>query len=230
MKKLILILSLFIFVYAVDCSNKIELNKIEQTLKSFKPFYSDVPNFLQCDNNKTALEKELCQNQEFIKMFKLLSIANIYAYENATKQEVEHQNFNSKHLYLNLSMYIEKGKPQYEKLCYDLKEKTTSFLGGLSPYKSVSLFYNTKQVKFFILKNKHGFVLRNREGYTIYLGKQCDVIDSFGNKGIWKGKDKNNYQIYIGNKKIMFSYDENNYFVFIATGCAGRSIFWKIEK
>ncbi len=115
--KIILLSLLSLLLYGSECLNTHELNKIQRTIELFNEQYEDIPNYMT--------------------MFKLLSVTNIYAYENATKLEVNHHNYNNKHLFFDLSKYIKDKKIKYNQLCFDLKEKTNDLLGGLLPYPEI---------------------------------------------------------------------------------------------
>jgi len=207
MKKIFFFLLLSILLYSEECSNTQELHNTYNTIESFEQQYNDVPNHI-CVSSKDKLYKDLCKKQDLRAMFQLLSIANIYAYENATKREVNHHSFNSKHLNFDLSKYSTNGEIKFNQLCFSLKEKITDLLGGLSPYHFLILKDKNKDEIFFIMQNKHGYILKNSKGYTIYLGNKCDVLDSFGNHGLWGRKSDNIYHLNIGKKEMTF-YDDS---------------------
>jgi len=183
-------------LYATNsCLNNTEREKINQEISD--EFYQNVANIIECNSTKSSSSFliKVCQNSDLLNMFKVLSQANVYAYENATKKEVDHKIFNKSHLYFDVMKY--KNDKTFNSLCFDLKKSTTDLLGGLSPYKQVELFNKT----FFLQKNKHGAILSSKNGYKIYLGNKCDVLDSKNNYGFWyKNKDK--YIIEINNDKI----------------------------
>ncbi len=169
-------------------------------------FVDDVPNFIHCSHKQTDLDLFVCGNEDFLKMFQLLSMANVYAYENARKIEVDHKTFNEK----NMNHWIEKYNVDTlneNTLCYDLKVATTNFLGGMSPYKIVSLEGDVAE-DFIVQQNKHGLVLSNRNGYIIYIGVDNDVLDSNKKTGHWH-KENNKFFISLNGHEISFYYDEN---------------------
>jgi len=207
----IFIILLFVGIntlYSQDnCLGSDEKNKIHQTF--LNEYYSDVPNVLTCDSlqNKSSFLYKICLNKNLVDMFKVLSQANVYAYENATKREIDHKNFNKSHLSFNLMQYKDK---KLDSLCYDLKKTTTELLGGLSPYKQLNLLNK----KFFLQTNANGFILTSKNGYKIYLGNSCDALNSNNMHGFWY-KNKNSYIIELNHQKIIMhnnisELDKNN--------------------
>ena len=108
--KIILLSLRSLLLYGSECLNTYELTKVQRTIESFNVQYGNVPNYITCRIKKNILEKYICTNPNYMTMFKLLSVANVYAYENATKREVNHHNFNNKHLSFDLSKYIKDKK------------------------------------------------------------------------------------------------------------------------
>ena len=87
-------------------------------------------------------------------------------------------------------------------LCFDLKESIEEAKGGHSPFFVI----RKKGLAFYIIKkNKHGIILTDRNGYKIYMGKDCDVLDSNREKGFWSQK-QNNYTIVFKDKTIEFNF------------------------
>jgi hypothetical protein len=125
------------------CLLEIEKERIEN--RSNKLTIRDTVNFIQCGEDKTPLEEYVCKDDELLWMFKVLTQAEIYAYENATKTEVNHKtyakeyglaertiedNFNGD---WSIKSYRNNGKVNKKQLCYDLKINT-NYNSGLQIY------------------------------------------------------------------------------------------------
>jgi len=196
---------LFQLSYATGCLTQKEKERISKAFDGLN-YYKDVPNFIS-NNQQSILGKFVCKNQEYLDMFHLLSIANVYAWENASKIEVDHSTFNDK----RMRSWIDKYNTEIineVSLCYDLKVETTDLLGGLSPYRIVSVQGEGTTEDYVVQENSHGMVLSNKGGYKIYIGESFDVLDSLRNKGCWY-KDNNTYYISIGDNKLTFYFEEN---------------------
>ncbi len=163
------------------------------------PFYKDVPNIIQCNQKKNIYINKVCRNNKLLKLFDLVSKANVYAYENATKKEVNHYTFNKKYLHINLKSYFKKGQLDTDKLAFNLKKKLMDLLGGDSKYKEIKLFHTS----YIAEENNNGIVLSAQNGNKIYLGKSCDVLDSSNNKGTWYCR-KDKCHVMLGNHTDFF--------------------------
>ncbi len=199
-----IILCFFGSIITAQCLNKKEREKLILAIEELLP-YQDVPNYIKCNGQQTYLEKFVCDNEDYLLMFKLLSIANVYAYENATKREVDHNVFNKEHMGYWEEKY-DSDSISAISLFYDIKIETTNLLGGISPYEVVNIKGDIEGV-FILQKNEHGMILSNRNGYRIYIGVSNDVRDSKKNKGIWR-KEKNKYYAEIDGGNITFSFEE----------------------
>ncbi len=198
-----LLLVLFAGYGEARCLEKSEEQRALRFLEEDE-YYADVPNIIDCKrgHEKSSEFKKLCGNKELVLMLEVLSKANVYAYENATHSEVDHRNFNRRHLKFNLRNYIKKDKLDMNRLCYDLKVKTTDLLGGLSPYIEVELMSgkgkscaSKARVIYFLAKNIYGYVLKGPSKRKIYLGKKGDVLDWRGRRGVWYRIDSNKFII-----------------------------------
>lgn len=192
---IVLLLSNSIFA---QCLTKNEKSRIKLSLNEINEYYEDVSNYIQCQQKNSSLEKFVCTNSDYLLMFNYLSKANIYAYENATKNEVDHQEFNNKDMSHWTTTYNNGNTNKY--LCFDLKQATTDSMGGESPYQFVKLA--DKQYSF--QENENGLVLTSRDGYTIYLNKNCEVSDSKKQFGKWY-KESENFVLKLGDVKYNFT-------------------------
>jgi len=134
MKKFILMLLLCTTIYADSCINSHEKKLLLEVLEKHNAYYGDVTNYIQCNENKSTLEMAVCKDEEYVLMFKLLSQAWVYAYENATKREVNHQTFTQKNMHEQIRNYSSKNKINMNTLCADIKEVTGDALGDETPY------------------------------------------------------------------------------------------------
>jgi len=208
MKKIILIILLpLVYIHAESCIDINEKYKILESIQNNNKYYLDVKNYIQCINKENKLEQFVCKDKDFLLMFKLLSQASVYAYENATKQEVNHQTFNKTNMHWKIHHYMTQSHINTDKLCFDVKDVTTSTLGSDSPYINVKLNSEQQIKTYFLQENRHGVVLKSRDGHKIYLGKNCDVLDNRGVNGLWS-RDKDKYTIFLAKKRLYF--DEEN--------------------
>jgi hypothetical protein len=69
---------------------RVEINK---AIESLTDFYGDVPPSYSCKKPKLAYDKIICANKDLQLLEKLLRMAAVYAYENATKSETNHKTF-----------------------------------------------------------------------------------------------------------------------------------------
>ena len=200
--RLRILILIFIIVSALHakCLTKQESDQliIEGNPKDF----DYIPNYIQCNDTKSNLEKFVCNHPDYFIMFHYLSQVNVYKYEDIYKHEVNHHNFNKKSMAYWKIKYKEINANH---LCFDLKESVVDILGLQAPYKIV----NTKEGSYFIQENKHGAVLTDREGYKIYMGKDCDVMDSKKQKGSWY-RENDQYIIKLGKEKIGFDFSDLN--------------------
>ncbi len=205
--RVLLLVAIFGFMHTLyaQCLDENEKKKLIDTIQYVDEFYVDVPNYIQCDKNQTSLEKLVCQDPDYLQMFRLLSQANVYVSENAIGSEVNHRDFNKKNMkYWKTSFDSE--PINVDHLCFELKEDTNSKLynAGLFPYKMGKL---SGKYVYFLQENKHGVVVTDRDGYKVYMGKNCDVVDSKKQTGRWYN-DETYYVIEIGDTKIDFIADE----------------------
>ena len=208
MKKALIYIVISMFslgTFATDFLTQKERDKILVAFRELK-LYQDVPNYIKCTNHQTDLEKFVCENKDYLKMFNLLSMANVYAWENATKREVNHVTFNERNM-KHWTVKYDANALNKISLCYDLKIATTNLLGGMSPYKIINVEGDFEE-DFVVQENKHGMILSSRSGYKIYVGISYDVFDSNKKKGSWCKKN-NTFFISINGSKIIFYYDEN---------------------
>ena len=192
---ILLLLSSSLFA---QCLTENEKLKVQLSLSEINEYYEDVPNYIQCQQQNLNLEKLVCANSDYMLMFNYLSKVNIYAYENAVKYEVNHQEFNKKDMSHWGTTYNNENINKY--FCFDIKQATTDLMGGESPYQFVKLgdkLYNVQ-------KNEKDLVLTSRDGYKIYLNKNCEVLDSSKQSGEWY-RQSDNFVVKIGNVKYNFT-------------------------
>lgn len=198
-KIFILILLSTSFLFS-KCLVNDERNKLIKSISNKKNLYTNVPNYIQCKKQDSKLNKFVCSESDYLLMFHYLSQINVYKYEDILKQELNHKTFNNK----NMRYWHENFKRlNIKHLCFDLKELTTNLLGGESPYNLLTTNHKT----YYIQKNIHGIILTNRNGYKIYLGKNCDTLDSNNRIGRWS-KVLNKYLINLGSKNIYINSTE----------------------
>ena len=205
MRKVLFFILLSLSSLAAVASNYLTQKERENIQETFRrlDYYHDVPNYINCNTQKTTLEKMVCGNKDLLKMFHLLSIANVFAWENATKREVDHLTFNR----TNMQNWTDRYIVNTAALCFDIKQATNDLLGGISPYKILEL-KGELEGAFALQENEHGIILSNRTGYKIYLGKSYDVIDTNKKRGHWY-KENNIYFITLNESETTFYYNEN---------------------
>jgi hypothetical protein len=66
---------------------------LRRSLKVYEELYGDVPSSIDCINDKRLVTKLICGNKFLSDMELLDRRAQVYAMENATKSEVDHQKY-----------------------------------------------------------------------------------------------------------------------------------------
>ena len=161
MKKLFLLTLLVGFskISYSSCFNDKEYKLISNYLTNGNDdYYKSSPyNIADC-KNKSALSELVCDNSQLKKSLLLLSMGEIYAYENATHTPVE-----------DYSTYKDNKKTALRKLCYIIKTKLSDDFG--------ECFYYAPKVHEIISSktNKNGVVIDSLSR-VIYLGKSCDAV------------------------------------------------------
>lgn len=108
----------------------VSAEKIQESIDKLSS-YQDVPSAIDCKTTKNKAEKIICGSDYLMLMEKLDTRAAIYAYENATKNELEHDRKNA----VKYSLVKTIRKLKTEKAIRDaFIEHTNDSLGGLSPY------------------------------------------------------------------------------------------------
>jgi len=122
--------------------------------------------------NKSALSELVCDNSQLKKSLLLLSMGEIYAYENATHTPVEDYSTYNDALKSWLNDLISKEdnkKTALRKLCYIIKTKLSDDFGE-------GFYYAPKVHEIISSKtNKNGVVIDSLSR-VIYLGKSCDAV------------------------------------------------------
>lgn len=209
MIKLFLLFNLiFISSFAnSSCFTHNEYNLIIQSLPTENEEYYDnfpygrINNIVDC-RESSKLSDMVCKSPELKKALMLLSIGEIYAYENATHSPVpDYSTYNDNFkFFLNNLVEEQKNKElALQKLCYVIKTRLSDNFGGEFYYKpNVHEVLSTKL-------NKHGIIVKNSSS-VFYLGKSCDAING-DSKGKWYiNKDK--FIIELENSTYRFNYDE----------------------
>lgn len=203
-------LLLSIFAQA-SCFTEFENNLITESLpgKNDKyyenPPYGRINNIVNCDE-RTVLSNLVCDIPELRKSLLLLSIGEIYAYENATKSPVpDYSTYNNDLIeWLNNVIKNQASKEiALRKICYIVKTKLSDDFGGDFYYKPT--VYETLSSK----SNKNGVVIENMSS-VFYLGKSCDVVGGTKSKGKWyidRGSDQ--FVIELNNEIYRFNHDDN---------------------
>ena len=202
----ILIILLLISNAYSQCLTEVE----KQSLNRFNEFYGDVPNMIDCSKKEqNTLSEFVCNHSDYFELFRYVSQSNVYEYENATKQEVNHQTFNKKYKEAFLKKF-DSNPINPNHLCFDLKAYIISVWGGWgNPYYVVNINDNKRTFRLIAFENKNGAVLTDRDGYKIYMGKSCDVADSKNNKGRWF-HEADTYTIEMNGTQLYFSADSLN--------------------
>ena len=135
--------------------------------------YNVIYNIADC-KNKSALSELVCDNSRLKKSLLLLSMGEIYAYENATHTPVEDYSTYNDALKSWLNDLISKEdnkKTALRKLCYIIKTKLSNDFGE-------GFYYAPKVHEIISSKtNKNGVVIDSLSR-VIYLGKSCDAVVS----------------------------------------------------
>ena len=176
MKNYIYLLSVFVYIpyaYSESCLDEKYNEVITEYLSIMNESYSRVKNILDCQVN-SSLNNLVCSNDKLKNEMHLLSIGEIYAYENATHTPVaDYSTYNDDFKdWLNNLVKSEKNKDiALRKLCYVIKTKLSDDFG--SDFSYTPDIYEVISSK----ANSNGVVVYNLSS-IIYLGKSCDAVVS----------------------------------------------------
>lgn len=176
MKNYIYLLSVFVYIpyaYSESCLGEKYNEVITEYLSIMNESYSRVKNILDCQVN-SSLNNLVCSNDKLKNEMHLLSIGEIYAYENATHTPVaDYSTYNDDFKdWLNNLVKSEKNKDiALRKLCYVIKTKLSDDFG--SDFSYTPDIYEVISSK----ANSNGVVVYNLSS-IIYLGKSCDAVVS----------------------------------------------------
>lgn len=176
MKNYIYLLSVFVYIpyaYSESCLGEKYNEVITEYLSIMNESYSRVKNISDCQVN-SSLNNLVCSNDKLKNEMHLLSIGEIYAYENATHTPVaDYSTYNDDFKdWLNNLVKSEKNKDiALRKLCYVIKTKLSDDFG--SDFSYTPDIYEVISSK----ANSNGVVVYNLSS-IIYLGKSCDAVVS----------------------------------------------------
>ena len=182
---------LFLFASLVNASCFTEREYNELVLKSLpdsnddyyeKYPYGIIQNMADCSKTD-ELSNLVCHDAKLKKSLLLLSIGEIYAYENATHTPVADYTTYNNNLknWLNNLVKTEKNREvALRKLCYVIKTKLSDDFGG-------DFYYDPKMHEVISSKINQNGVVVDALNTVIYLGKSCDaVVLSYKDiKSIW---------------------------------------------
>lgn len=121
--------------FAQSCD--IDLTAVEDNIKRLEPSYGDILSDISCDAPTNMAHQIMCdsastQPAELWRMGRLDDLAWVYAYENATKREVDHDNPP------RATDFLTKRDACTDALCLcdELIAHTNASLGGESPYRT----------------------------------------------------------------------------------------------
>ena len=172
------ILFLFASLVSASCFTEREYNEL--VLKSLPDsnddYYDDYPygiihNMADCSKSD-ELSNLVCHDAKLKKSLLLLSIGEIYAYENATHTPVEDYSTYNDALKSWLNDLISKEdnkKTALRKLCYIIKVKLSDDFGE-------GFYYDPKVHEIISSKTNKNGVIIDSLSRVIYLGKSCDAV------------------------------------------------------
>ena len=176
MKNYIHLLLAFIYIpyaYSESCLGEKYNEVITEYLSIMNESYSRVKSISDCQVN-SSLNNLVCSNDKLKNEMHLLSIGEIYAYENATHTPVaDYSTYNDDFKdWLNNLVKSEKNKDiALRKLYYVIKTKLSDDFG--SDFSYTPDIYEVISSK----ANSNGVVVYNLSS-IIYLGKSCDAVVS----------------------------------------------------
>lgn len=119
----------FAFALSISAQN-VPIEKIQEAVDKL-PSYKDVPSSIDCKTAKSKAEKIICGSSYLTLMERLDTRAAVYAYENATKNELPHNQKTA----IKYSLITKIRKLKTDKAIRDAFIKhTNDSLGGESPY------------------------------------------------------------------------------------------------
>ncbi|QEH47894.1 hypothetical protein [Aggregatibacter actinomycetemcomitans] len=188
--------------YSESCLSDKYHEAITEYLSIMNESYSNVKNIADCQTN-SSLNNLVCPNGKLKNEMYLLSIGEIYTYENATHTPVaDYSTYNNDFKdWLNNLVKAEKSKDAaLRKLCYVIRNRLSDDFGGDFSYTpDVYEVISSKS-------NSNGIVVDSLSS-RFYLGKSCDASNSIKEKGHWY-KDKDQFVVELGDSKYRFNYDE----------------------
>ena len=176
MKNYIYLLLVFIYIpyaYSESCLGEKYNEVITEYLSIMNESYSRVKNISDCQVN-SSLNNLVCSNDKLKNEMHLLSIGEIYAYENATHTPVaDYTTYNNDFEgWLNDFVKTEKNKDvALRKLCYIIKVETWISFGNGEYYDPILMEVISSKL------NDNGVVV-DALNEIIYLGKSCDAVVS----------------------------------------------------
>lgn len=105
-------------------SNCGDIAKIKGAITELSESYGDVNLALKCKNPKGKTEALICADNHLFLMYKLNSMAEVYALENATKRPINHKTYKA----------MTPDCKTQSCICNAFVETTNDSLGGESPY------------------------------------------------------------------------------------------------
>ena len=185
MKNYIYLLLAFIYIpyaYSESCLGEKYNEVITEYLSIMNESYSRVKSISDCQVN-SSLNNLVCSDNKLKNEMHLLSIGEIYAYENATHTPVADYTTYNNNLknWLNNLVKTEKNREvALRKLCYVIKAKLSDDFGG-------DFYYDLKVHEVISSKINQNGVVVDTLNTVIYLGKSCDavVLSDKDIKSIW---------------------------------------------
>ena len=172
---------LFLFASLVNASCFTEREYNELVLKSLPDSndyyyyeeysYGIIQNMADCSKSD-ELSNLVCHDAKLKKSLLLLSIGEIYAYENATHTPVADYTTYNNNLknWLNNLVKTEKNREvALRKLCYVIRTKLSDDFGG-------DFYYDPKMHEVMSSKINQNGVVIDSLSRVIYLGKSCDAV------------------------------------------------------
>src|SRR5271166_6594351 len=119
-----------VFVGA-NASGCADIEKVKTAIGDISDFYGDVRPSVDCQRQIGRIDKLVCGDDELRLIEQLDTKAWVYAYENATKRELNHRKRNLDTQWINT---IRDKCGDASCLCRVYKDHTNDSLGGRSPY------------------------------------------------------------------------------------------------
>jgi hypothetical protein len=112
-----------------SCLTSVDMSILRKSVTDYSEFYGDLPSRINC-SKPVGNQSLVCQRDVLRFMERLDHMATVYAYENATKEELDHSKSRDTKW---LNQMLKKCRSE-DCICSEYKKNADNSLGEISPY------------------------------------------------------------------------------------------------